>query len=459
MSHDYFITSSSEAAVPIIAVCPDEFTALISKQNNRLKNWLQVNDFKAESGSICLLPDRDGKIKKVFLGIENSDDFWAFAALPNKLASGVYQIQLDCNTEQLQRIAIAWGLGTYKFTVYKKEHISKAQLLLSGACDLQYVESVVSSIALVRDLINYPAENMGPISLAKAATSVAIEFGAKVDQVIGDDLLKKGFAGIHAVGRGSSSLPRLIDLTWGKKKDPQLVLIGKGVCFDSGGLDIKPREYMLGMEKDMGGAAHVLGLARMIMAAKLPVNLRVLIPAVENMVSGNSYKPGDIITTYKGTTVEVGDTDAEGRLVLADALALACEPKPDLIIDFATLTGSASAALGTEIAAMFTVSNNIAEAVSDVAEEENDPVWQMPLYKPYKDLLDSHIADIRSCGSVRCAGAITAALFLQEFISKDQEWVHFDISDNNEKDRPGRPKGGEAHGLRALFSYLVKRYG
>lgn len=456
---NFITTASTKRIIPIIPVITAEFGSWYHQQNIRLKNWLNANDFNAKSGSICLLPERDGKIKQVFLGLENADDFWAFGALPNKLLEGNYQIQGDWTIDQLQRMAIAWGLGGYKFTVYKKAPTSKAQLLIPENCDVQYIEIIVDSIYLIRDLINYPAENMGPASLAKAANSLAIEFNAKLNQVIGDDLLKKGYGAIHAVGRGSSSLPRLLDFTWGKNKEnPKLVLVGKGVCFDSGGMDIKPREAMRDMEKDMGGAAHVLGLAKLIMTHQLPVNLRVIIPAVENMVSGNSMKPGDIITTYKGTTVEVGDTDAEGRLILADCLTLASEDNPDLIIDFATLTGAATVALGTEIPAMFTTDQSLAHKVLDLAATENDPLWMLPLYKPYRELLDSNIADISNIASTRWGGALTAALFLQEFVGKDIPWVHFDLPAHNAKDKPGRPKGGEAQGLRAVFHYLLERY-
>lgn len=455
----YFVTSTTEQIIPIIPIANNEFPGWIEKQSLKLKAWTRINEFKAKSASLCFVPDKNGQLKQVFLGVNNQNDFWAYGILPVKLFEGTYQIQADLTMGQLQNIAIAWGLGNYKFAVYKKSLASKARLLLPEVCDLHYIENVISSISLVRDLINYPAEDMGPASLAKIVLSTAIEFNAKVDQIIGDDLLKKGYTSIHAVGRASSSVPRLIDLKWGKEKDPKVTLVGKGVCFDSGGLDLKPRTAMEKMKSDMAGAAHALGLARMIMSANLPINLRVLIPAVENMPAGNSYKPGDILKTYKGITVEVADTDAEGRLILADALTIACEDKPELIINFATLTGAAHIAMGSEIAALFSNNDDVAKEIIAMAEQENDPVCRMPLYQPYLELLESNIADISNVSKNRGAGAIIAALFLKEFIHNEIPWVHFDFEAYNSLDKPGRPKGGEAQTLRALFQYLLKRFG
>ncbi len=454
------LVTTSELLIPVYPVIEADFASWLDKQRSKVKNWLHVNEFKAKPGSVCLMADRDGNIKQVFLGIANSNDFWSFGALPDKLLTGDYDIQGDWSCEQLQRIAIAWGLGRYKFTVYKKASQSKAKLKISETCDLDYIENVVTSINLARDLINHPAEDMTPSDLAKAVTSVAVEFGAEVSQIIGEDLLKQKLQAIYTVGKGSPNMPRLIELDWKQsKKFPTVVLVGKGVCFDSGGLDIKPSPYMKNMDKDMAGAAHVLSLARMVMAAKLPINLRVLIPAVENLVSGSSYKPGDIIKTYKGLTVEVTNTDAEGRLILADALALASESKPDLIIDFATLTGARSVALGPEIIAMFSSNESITQNLLDFARHENDPICALPLYQPYRELLDSHIADLVNASDTRYGGAITAALFLNEFVDKDIPWVHFDLEAHNDKAKPGRPKGGDAQGLRAVFRYLVEKYG
>ncbi len=454
----YFTTSTTEQAVSITTIVGSEFPGWIEKQSAKLKNWIRINEFKAKSATFCLVPDRNGQLKQIFLGIDDQNDFWAFGILPSKLSEGTYQVQADLTTSQQQKIAIAWGLGNYKFTVYKKSPTSKAKLLIPETCDLQYIENVITSISLVRDLINYPAEDMEPASLAKIVLSNAIEFNAGVEQVIGGDLLKKGYAAIHTVGRASDHAPRLIDLKWGKEKNPKVTLIGKGVCFDSGGLDLKPRVGMEKMKSDMAGAAHALGLARMIMAANLPINLRVLIPAVENMLAGNSYKPGDVLKTYKGITVEVVDTDAEGRLILADALTIACEDKPDLIINFATLTGAAYIAMGNEVAALFSNDDDVAKQIIAIAEQENDPICRMPLHQPYRELLDSNIADISNVSSSRGGGAIIAALFLKEFINNGIPWIHFDFEAYNLNDKPGRPKGGEAQTLRAVFQYLLKRF-
>lgn len=444
--------------ISIIPVIESEFGSWQEQQEEKIKNWCRINEFKAKPATVCFLPDKNGQLKQIFLGIKDGNDFWSYGVLPNKLPEGTYQIAAELNQEQWHRIAIAWGLGAYKFNAYKKSPKSKAKLDMPEFCDTKYIENIIDSISLLRDLINFPAEDMAPALLAKSVLSVAIEFGGTVEQVIGEDLLKKDYAAIYTVGRASNNAPRLIDLKWGKEKNPKIILVGKGVCFDSGGLDLKTSEGMARMKKDMAGAAHALALARMIMAAKLPVNLRVLIPAVENMVSGNSYKPGDIIKTYKGVTVEVTDTDAEGRLILADALTIAAQDKPDLLIDFATLTAAANIALGSDIAALFTENDEIANKIIELSNQENDPICRLPLYHPYRELLDSDIADIRNAQDSRLGGAITAALFLQEFVGKNIPWVHFDFMGFNLTDQPGRPKGGDAKGLRAVFNYLLQKY-
>lgn len=452
-------TDKAENMISIIPIIHDQFGKWYERQTSKIKNWVNASDFKAKSASFCFIPDKEGNIGKVLLGLKSEDDFWALGALPNHLPEGNYQLDANWKSKRLENVAIAWGLGSYKFTQYKKDGISKAKLVLTDSFYTKKLETLVSTINLIRDLVNTPAEDMNPNSLAKVANSIAMQFAADMKQTIGDDLLKSGFNAIHTVGRASSIPPRLIDIRWGKSKNPKLVLVGKGVCFDSGGLDIKPSSAMKDMKSDMGGAAHALGLAKIIMTMNLPVNLRVLIPSVENSVSANSYRVGDIIKTYKGKTVEVDNTDAEGRLILADALALACEEKPDLIIDFSTLTGAAVVALGEEIPSMFTDDNLIAEAILNHSNQEMDPVWRMPIYEGYRDLLDSHIADISNNSSSRYGGAITATLFLKEFVDSEISWVHFDLEAMNSKDKSGRPKGGEVRALRALFSYLQKRYG
>jgi leucyl aminopeptidase len=299
---------------------------------------------------------------------------------------------------------------------------------------------------------------MGPADLSSAAKKLAAEYKAKFSEIVGDDLLKQNYPAIHAVGRASTNPPRLIDITWGNKKHPKLTLVGKGVCFDTGGLDIKPAAGMLGMKKDMGGAAHVLGLASLIMHAKLPVRLRVLIPAVENVISGNAYKPGDVINTRKGLTVEIGNTDAEGRVILADALFEASSEKPELILDFATLTGAARVAMGTDISALFTNDNHLANELINLGEKLLDPIWRMPLYTPYRKLIESPIADLNNAPLSLYGGAITAALFLKEFVGNNISWAHFDIMAWNASSSSAHPEGAEAMAIRAVFEYLQHRF-
>ena len=330
-----------------------------------------------------------------------------------------------------------------------------AKLVVPKNADPLLAESLADAVHLVRDLINTPANDMGPSGLAAAARKVARAHGAKVSVTIGDALLKKNYPLVHAVGRASSDAPRLIDLRWGGK-GPKVTLVGKGVCFDSGGLDLKPASGMLLMKKDMGGGAHVLGLADMIMGAKLPLRLRVLVPAVENAVSGDAFRPLDVLKTRKGLTVEVGNTDAEGRLVLGDALSEAARENPDLIVDFATLTGAARVALGTEVPAFFTDRDSLADALMRHAARESDPLWRLPLHKPYRRLLDSKVADLNNVSSGSFGGAITAALFLAEFVGSEAPWVHFDLMAWNLSDRPGRPQGGEAMGLRAVYGVVAE---
>lgn len=455
----FFVSSTSKKTIAIIPVTTKKFGYWLKQQDTIIKNWIRSNKFIAKPGTVCFLPNTHGNIYLVLLGIVNEDDFWSFGILPTKLPEGVYEIKSGFNNKQLEKIAIAWGLGCYRFNVYTKNKGEiKAKLFIPTSCNRSYIENVINATFLVRDLINYPAADMTPDKLGERAVSLAKQFGARVTRVIGDDLLKKGFSGIHAVGRGSSNKPQLIDFRWGNAKNSKVTLVGKGVCFDSGGLDLKLPANMQIMKKDMAGAAHVLGLAMMIMTANLPVNLRVLIPAVENMPSGNSFKPGDILSTYNGTTVEVVDTDAEGRIILADALALASEEQPDLLIDFASLTGAARVAVGSDIAAMFTNKNDLAKEIISFSTEEQDPVWQMPLYLPYKEMLDSDVADISNLSKSSYGGAITAAIFLQEFVAANISWMHFDIMGFNLNYRPGRLKGGEAQGVRAVFAYLSQKY-
>jgi leucyl aminopeptidase len=356
---------------------------------------------------------------------------------------------------------LSWRLGAYVFERYKPRARAAAQLMLPADARSRRGLMLAESIEAVRDLVNTPAEDMGPEALAQAVQRVAKEQGARFQQVIGDDLLKKNFPAIHAVGRaasGKARAPRLIELNWGKPKDPRITLVGKGVCFDTGGLDIKSADGMRMMKKDMGGAANALGLARMIMAAKLPVRLQLLIPAVENAIAGNAYRPGDVFRTRKGLHIEIGNTDAEGRVILCDALAYGAESKPDLLIDMATLTGAARVALGGQLPALFCRRMDLARDLVDRGLSLHDPMWHMPLWHDYHVGIESDIADIVNTGRGPAGGAITAALFLEDFVPADQDWLHLDLFAWNDMARPGRPVGGEAQTLRTLFDHLERRY-
>jgi leucyl aminopeptidase len=354
---------------------------------------------------------------------------------------------------------LGWALATYRFGRYRKHEGSFPTLVWPGGCDRAGVERAASATFLVRDLINTPAADMGPEELAAAARTLADGHGARFAVIVGDELQVRNYPAVHAVGRASSRAPRLIDLQWGDESNPRVTLVGKGVCFDSGGLDLKPAAGMKLMKKDMGGAAIMLGLARMVMSANLPVRLRVLIPAVENSVSGNALRPLDVIETRKGLTVEIGNTDAEGRVILADALAEAASEQPALLVDCATLTGAARVALGTELPALFTNDDTLAQALLAHGAATGDPLWRLPLWKPYKRHLDGKVADLTNAADIAFAGAITAALFLAEFAKPAKPWAHIDIMAWNTDSRPGRPEGGEAMGMRALYGLIRERFG
>ena len=438
--------TSNKSGIEIVCIASNNYESWLEQQSPLTQNWLKNSGFKPSNQKHVLIPSKNGDIEVVLLVTDNTDDIWNLAALPKQLPAGEYY----CETVSDEQ-ALAWGLGSYQFDRYISENsVSNKPKLFS---DSESVKNQVSAIMLTRDLINTPAGDMMPQHLSDSAQQLAEEYQADFKEIVGDALLENNYPTIHAVGRASVHRPRLIDVTWGKAGDKKLTLVGKGVCFDSGGLDIKPANGMRWMKKDMGGAAHVLGLAKMIMAAKLPVQLRVLIPAVENAISENAFRPGDVITTRSGKTVEIDNTDAEGRLVLCDALSEAVNDKPALIIDFATLTGAARVAVGTEIAAFFSNQQTIAQQVMKAANTQQDPCWQLPLHQPYRDMLRSNIANLANSAETGIAGATTAALYLEEFV-EDRDWLHFDIMAFNTRDRAGRPKGGEAMGLRASFTFI-----
>lgn len=451
-----FITKTSGKTIPIIPICQDEFLKWQKSQSKRIRNLIAVNNFAAKSGTFCLINDVKGKLAKILLGLENKDDFLAFGALPKILPKGYYVVEPgDFSLGQLEHAAIGWGMGSYQFTRYKKKCDIAARLVCGKKYNIDRLNMTIDAIFLVRDLINTAASDLYPEKLAEVATNLARRFSAKLKIIKGKDLAE-GFPAVHAVGRASINEPLLIDLQYGNPKHPKIALVGKGVCFDSGGLQIKPSSGMVLMKKDMAGAAHVLGLAQMIMQAKLPVNLRVIIPAVENLISGNALKPGDVIPTRKGLSVEVLNTDAEGRLILADALTYASEWQPDLILDFATLTGAARVALGPDITALFANDLHNEQVIMKNLLSENEPVWPLPLYQPYLEFLKGKIADLQNIARVDYAngGAILAALFLQQFVGPGISWVHFDMNAYNAVSRPGRPEGGEAVCLKGVFGYI-----
>ena len=421
--------------------------------------WAMAHGFMAESGRTLALPGDEGRVSAILVGIDGPADAWAFGSLPTTLPAGTYALADSVAAETATAAAFGWALGGYHFSRYKAPERASAKLVWPRAGDRAAVEAAASATTLVRDLVNTPANDLGPAELAAAAEALAREFGARFSVIVGDDLLTQNYPLIHAVGRASSRAPRLIDIEWGDPSAPKVTLVGKGVVFDSGGLDLKDAGNMLLMKKDMGGAAHALGLARMVMMAKLPVRLRVLVPAVENAVSGDAFRPMDVYRSRKGLTVEIGNTDAEGRLVLCDALDEASSEKPEIIIDFATLTGAARVALGTDVPAMFSNDDATANALAAASQRVDDPLWRLPLWQPYNRLLKSGIADINNAPDTRFGGSITAALFLERFVAPGVPWVHIDLYAWNGADRPGRPKGGEAMTMRAVFALLEERFG
>ncbi len=445
-------------SIPIHLLHFDSYKLWLKSAPRHVKHWLDAQHFKPEAGRICIVPDARHGIECVIYGIHPGNDIWSMSGIQKKLPDGHYHVATELPKEDATRITLGYLLGEYRYSRYKKAPKNTVDITPPAKADTKEAALMAQAIAHVRDLINTPANDMGPSALAEAATSFAKSAKAQARVIVGNDLLKQNYPTIHMVGRASQDAPRLVDIRWGNPKHPKVTLLGKGVCFDSGGLDIKNSAGMKLMKKDMGGAALVLGIAKILIEQKLPIRLRVLIPAVENSVSGNAFRPLDVVKTRKGVTVEVGNTDAEGRLILCDALAEADSESPDLMIDCATLTGAARIALGTDIPAVFSNNNVLAQQLVSVAEAESDPLWQLPLWHGYREMLKSHVADLNNAPDSSYAGAITAALFLQEFVSRCKNWIHIDTMAWNITDRPGRPVGGEALGLRAIVSFLKKRY-
>ncbi len=457
------ISDTIAGSVPIHLVYEEAFESWCGQQQPAARNWLAANGFKAERGRFVLIPGTDGAIAAVAAGLgrkpaQEESSCWSAASLSDRLPDGNYHLAHSLSQAAAAQFAFGWLYGQYRFDRYRSTPARKVTLRAPEGVDIAEMERLRAATFLARDLVNTPAGDLTPEALASAATEVAKRHGSVPRVIVGEALLTEKFPAVHAVGRASSVAPRLIDFSWGDPAHPKVTLVGKGVCFDSGGLDIKPGASMLLMKKDMGGAAAVLGLAQLVMDAKLPVRLRVIVPAVENAIAGNAFRPGDVLATRKGLSVEVGNTDAEGRLILCDALALADEEAPDLLIDMATLTGAARIALGPELPALFASDEALARELVQLGLRESDPLWHMPLWGGYDDELSSKIADLNNVSASGFSGAIIAALFLKRFVNNAKAWLHIDCYAWNGKDRPGRPVGAEAQCIRALYALLKTRY-
>jgi leucyl aminopeptidase len=450
------LANSARNATPLHAVRAKDAKAWLAKQKRSA--LVAASGFTGALGALAALPDAKGGIAAWVLGLGDSTDAFALATAAEKLPAGTYRLGDVPEFCGGANAALAWLMGGYTFDRYKKKTASKARLVLPQGVDGAEVARIAENLFLGRDLVNTPANDMGPAELEAASRALANRHGARVTVTRGANLAKN-YPLIAAVGQGSDRVPRLIEFNWGKANAPRVTLVGKGVCFDTGGLDIKPSAAMLTMKKDMGGAACALAVAGMVMDAKLNLRLRVLIPAVENSVSGNAMRPGDVFKSRKGLTVEIGNTDAEGRLILADALSDADDENPDLLIDIATLTGAARAATGMELPPFFTDDEVLASDLSRVGKETQDPLWRLPLWRGYEDTISSRIADLNNNPAYNYAGAITAALFLNRFVAKTKSWAHLDIPAWIDRARPGRPIGGEANGARAIYALLKERYG
>ena len=463
---DFGITTrSASGSRPLWLLGERELASWRAGLDTAAARWVEESAFRAEAQRLLILPGPAGQVSGAVLGLGKAIagdplDLWTLAGVSDRLPAGAWHLANGLDAATATRVLLGWALGRYRFDAYRgrePEGREAAALVAPPGSDVDYVKRAAEADALARDLINTPAGDMGPEQLAAAAQALAQRHGGAFRQTVGDALLDERLNMIHAVGRAGPQAPRLVEINWGDEAAPAVTLVGKGVCFDTGGLDLKNAQGMLLMKKDMGGAACALGLASLVMSSGLPCRLRVLIPAVENSVDSKSYRPGDVLRSRKGLTVEVGNTDAEGRLVLADALALAAEASPQLLIDLATLTGAARAALGPELPALFANDDGLAAQLESSAREEHDPVWRMPLWPGYRDDLSSKVADLSNVAGHAFAGSIVGALFLQRFVPDTTPWAHLDLFAWNPKERPGRPVGGQAHCIRGLFRALESR--
>jgi leucyl aminopeptidase len=445
-----------EKAAPILATDRKRLAKLLESLAPSERRWAEASDFDAAPQSFAVIPDAKGAVARVLVGVRDGNDPWSLAGLALKLPRGRYALGKGPVAIAPEHAAFGWELGGYRYARYKKSPRRPSVLQIEPSARVREALEMAAAVRLVRDLVNTPTEDLGPQELSDVAREQAELFGGEFDEWVGDELLAQNFPAIHAVGRAAARPPRLIEIHWGNPKHPRLAIVGKGVCFDSGGYDIKTAEGMRLMKKDMGGAAHAIALARLVMQRKLPIRLHMLVPAVENAIGGNAYRPGDVIRTRKGLTVEIGNTDAEGRVILCDALAYALELKPGTLIDFATLTGAARVALGPELPVLFCNNEGLAKRLLEASEAVADPIWRLPLWRGYRRLFDSDIADFNNSGRGGFAGAIVAALFLDHFVPETVPWAHFDVYAWNDVSRPGRPGGGEAQGLRAVFEAIAR---
>lgn len=455
---DRIALDTGDTATLLHTLTKTELEGYLSDAEQIAEGWVRTSGFKADRGQICKLPSHDGSLSEILIGMGDAapddDDPWWLASVVGELQGGTYRLNSQLAADKLAAAARGWCLAQYQFDRYLSEKTDTVRtLLLQDTVDIKAIQAEVKAIVLVRDLVNTPAEHMGPQDLELVARELCSEFDGKLNVISGEELANE-FPAIYAVGRAAEKKPRLLDFTWGNPEDLKVTLVGKGVCFDSGGLNMKSAQYMRDMKKDMGGAAHAFGLARLIMERKLPVRLRLLVSAVENAVSGNAFRPGDILNTRKGLTVEVGNTDAEGRLVLCDALTFGDEEEPDIMIDFATLTGAARAALGPDLPALFSTNDAFADQMLEAGRINADPLWRMPLWQGYMDDLKSPIADLCNVTENSFAGAITAALYLQNFVEKCPIWIHIDTFAWNTKAKAGRSKGGAAMGVLATYGAI-----
>ncbi len=453
-----FLADAEASAIPIHALRSSEWRHWIERHSDVLRRLAAAHDFQAQNGRILLVPATDGAIERVLFGVGDKANATAMGALAQHLPAGDYRIAFAPREFSGTSTAIAWGLGAYAFDRYKKRKRPAPRLAPPEGADMEEAANIIRASWLARDLVNTPTNDMGPDALQAAAEKVAKDNGGEIEIVAGAALMKQNYPLIHAVGRAAAQAPRLVHVSWGDPAAPRVALVGKGVTFDTGGLDIKPSAGMRLMKKDMGGAAHALALAQIVMQAGLNVRLDVFLAIVENSVSGDAFRPGDVIASRKGLTVEIDNTDAEGRLILADALTRACEDKPVLLLDFATLTGAARTALGPDIPPFYTGDETLAADLAQASLETNDPIWRMPLWDPYDGEMDTPIADLKNTGDGAFAGSIYGALFLRRFVSV-ASWAHFDIFAWAPKEKPSRPQGGEAQALRACWRVLKKRFG